>query len=552
MSEMLKRDAGLDLGEQVARLEDRVARLEELFAARGALTESNPISLEADPPALTDNGQEAQRTAEDLEYEVGQNWFAKVGIVALAAGAAFALSLPFEGLPAIIPSLGGWVVAAILFALSHRWGDSFELVARYFRGAAMALLFIAALRLYYFGKPPLLSLASPAGHTLLALIIAANLAIAYQRKSPYLIVLSLIMGYAAAVAVNAPSFVLIAVTALSAVAAHARIKRNMPWVLILGTALTSLGYLNWAANNPFFSRSYRLLPEHYPGVFVLLGCMAIFALGGILRKATEREDPPTIIGSALNCTLGYGVFLLHSLVLPTLFVTAHLLASIVLLGLAAVFWTRDRSEYSTFLYAMTGYMALSAALVKMSSAPEVFVLLSLQSLLVLTTAIWFQSRFIVVTNFLIYVGIGVAYLVVARQESGISFVLGVVALVSARILNWKKERLLLKTELMRNAYLISAFVIFPYSLYHLVPSAYLAVAWVGVALFYYGMNLIVRNPKYRWLGHATLLLTALYLFIAGISRFEPIFRILSFFVVGAALLIVSVVFTKVRRRDRGQ
>jgi hypothetical protein len=70
-------------------------------------------------------------------------------------------------------------------------------------------------------------------------------------------------------------------------------------------------------------------------------------------------------------------------------------------------------------------------------------------------------------------------------------------------------RLELKTELMRNAYLLSAFVVFPYALYHLVPGRYVGLAWVGLALFYYLMNLIVRSQKFRWMGHVTLLFTRL-------------------------------------------
>jgi len=167
---------------------------------------------------------------------------------------------------------------------------------------------------------------------------------------------------------------------------------------------------------------------------------------------------------------------------------------------------------------------------------------------VVATAIWFQSRFIVVANFLIYAAIVIAYMALARVETGISLAFGLVALGTARLLNWQKDRLELKTELMRNAYLVSALVIFPYALYHLVPGAYVALAWVGVALLYYGMNLIVRNRKYRWMGHATLLFTALYLVVVGVNRLEPLHRNLSLLVLGSVLLIVSLVFTRLRSR----
>jgi hypothetical protein len=226
----------------------------------------------------------------------------------------------------------------------------------------------------------------------------------------------------------------------------------------------------------------------------------------------------------------------------------HLAAFGVLLGLAVAFWLREGSRLATFFYAMTGYMALSTAIVGAVKGPAVFVWLSVQSVVVVATAVWFRSRFIVVANFLIYVLIVLAYMVVTKAETGISLGFGVVALVSARILNWQQRRLELKTELMRNAYLFSAFVVFPYALHHLVSGKLVALAWVTLALFYYLMNLVVRSPKFRWMGHGTLLLTALYLAVVGTSRFSPTYRVLSFLVLGLVLLAVSVVFTRLRSR----
>jgi hypothetical protein len=165
---------------------------------------------------------------------------------------------------------------------------------------------------------------------------------------------------------------------------------------------------------------------------------------------------------------------------------------------------------------------------------------------VVATAIWFRSRFIVVANFLIYVAIVLAYMFVAKSESGISLGFGIVALVSARILNWQQGRLELKTGLMRNAYLTGAFIVFPYALYHLAPGRYVGLAWVGLALFYYAMNLIVRNQKFRWMGHATLLLTTVYIAVVGTSRFGPVLRVLSFLVLGTVMLVVSLIFTRLR------
>jgi len=255
------------------------------------------------------------------------------------------------------------------------------------------------------------------------------------------------------------------------------------------------------------------------------------------------------VGSVVNCG-GYVIFLLHTLAsYGVVFAAANIAASLVFLGLAVMFWVRERSRYATFLYAMTGYAALSMALIKGFEAPELFVWLSAQSLLVVTTAIWFRSRFIIVANFLIYLGVVACYMALVRQESGISLGFVFVALTSARILKWQKDRLELKTELMRNAYLTSAFIVFPYALYHIVPQAWVALSWVGIALFYYGMNLLTQARKYRWMGHNTLLLTVVYILIMGIGRLEGTQRIISFLVLGTVLMVVSLVFTLIRARQ---
>jgi hypothetical protein len=125
-----------------------------------------------------------------------------------------------------------------------------------------------------------------------------------------------------------------------------------------------------------------------------------------------------------------------------------------------------------------------------------------------------------------------------------------VALTSARILNWQQDRLELKTELMRNAYLASAFVVFPYALYHLVPQAWVSVSWVGIAVLYYVMNLLTKSRKYRWLGHNTLLLTVIYILVMSTGKLDGAQRIISFLVLGSVLMVVSLIFSMIRARQK--
>ena len=522
--------------DNMRRLEARVARI-EAYLRLGEPAKEAAVS----PPA-------ADKPDEDLEFRIGQEWFAKVGIAALGVGVAFTLCLPYPGLPPAAPSLFGYALAAGLFALARFCPRPFEPVSAPLRATAMALLYLASLRLCYFGERHALGADSPAGWLLLTLTAGANLAIALRRKSTWLIGLALFTGYATAVAVGSPEagMGLIALFSIAAVAAAVFLGRPAPIMIAMPLAYAT--YAIWALNNPFLGRPVQAIAVTPWAPGVLLVCLVAFSIG--LRRSTrgDRENVLANAGVFLNALAGYAVYLLHTFAChDTRLVAFQLAASAALLGLA-ILHSNEKDGIGSFICAMTGFAALSFAIIKATHPPDVFVWLSVQSVIVVATAIWLRSRFIVVANFVIFLAILACYVAVAERERGISLGFGVVALVTARLLGWKQQRLELKTEVMRNAYLVVAFLVFPYALFHLVPGAWVGLAWVGAALLYYLLSAILHNPKYRWMAHATLVLTALYLVIVGISRLEPLFRNLSFLVLGAAFLIVSLVFTRLRSR----
>ena len=207
---------------------------------------------------------------------------------------------------------------------------------------------------------------------------------------------------------------------------------------------------------------------------------------------------------------------------------------------------------ATFYYALTGYGALSIAIILQFDKPDFFMWLCWQSLVVVSTAVWFRSKFIIVANFFIFLLIFLVFLVLSGTTSVISFSFGIVALLSARILNWKKDQLELKTEQMRNAYLLTALLIIPYSLYHMVPSGFVAFSWIAVAILYYILSRLLNITKYRYMSLATFMLTVIYVFVLGITSEETIFKILSFLVLGGALVIISIVYTRNRNKSTKQ
>ncbi len=541
------------LAASLARLERRLNRLEQALSLPPPEDEpvAPPAAVTAPEPAAPVAVPAPAAEEEELEYVVGQNWFAAVGIVVLTCGVAFALSLPLASLPAALPALLGYLVTGGMFFAAHRWQRSFELVALCLRGAAMGLLYFSTLRLYFFGPAPVLDLASPASRAVLLLAVAANVYVALRQASAALVVLALLTGYFTAVVANAPWWLFVLLVALAVLIVGAATRRGAPLLLLLAIPFGYLTYLLWMIGCPWAGRPVHLATEPAGALYFLLAYALVIGAGPLVRRERAGEDQTTILTAVFNCAAGYGLFLVHAfLAFPGQMVAANLVAALAFLGLAAEFWRREESRVSTFFYAMTGYLALTVAILKAVAMPDVFIWLSLQSLVVVATALWFRSRFIVVANFLIFVLVVLGYMIAASRETGISLGFGVVALLTARILNWKQERLELQTHLMRNAYLACAFVVFPYALYHLVPRAFVSVSWVGVAVVYYVMNLIVNNAKYRWMGHLTLLMTVLYVIFIGVTQLPPTYRVLSFLVLGTVLVVVSFIFTKVRRNWR--
>jgi uncharacterized membrane protein len=105
---------------------------------------------------------------------------------------------------------------------------------------------------------------------------------------------------------------------------------------------------------------------------------------------------------------------------------------------------------------------------------------------------------------------------------------------------------------MRNAYLLTALLIIPYSLYQMIPSEFVAFSWIAVAIIYYLFSVLLKNTKYRYMSLATYLMTVIYVLVIGITSEETISKILSFLVVGAALIILSIIYARNKNKTSSQ
>lgn len=522
--------------------ESRISRIEQELGLTQA-DENTDFKL---PPLFP---RKISGNADTLELQIGQYWFAKVGIVVLAVAIILILTFPFKNLHHAIPSGIGYILVVVLFVLSRIWKESLSFISRYIFGAGLMLLYFNTLRLHYFGSEPVIE--NSAIETILLLAVnSIFLFAAFMRSSPYLSGMGLLLCSVTAVVSGNPYFIFAFLTAVSVLTVVFKIIHEWNGVYISGMILVYATHLIWFINNPFAGNNIELLSSHPLNIYFILLYSVVFSMGNYLRKNKAVEEGGIVISSFINCAMGYGLFTLETIArFRETLVLSHLIASVIFLAISLMFWYRERSKYSTFFYAILGYAALSIAIIAKFPLPDFFVWLSWQSVLVVSTAVMFRSKIIIVANFVIYAIVFFAYLALAGAIGFISLSFGVVALLSARILNWQKDKLELKTDVMRLCYLTAAFFIFPYGLYNVVPEAYISLSWIAVALFYYGMSRVLNNNKYRWMAILTLLLTVGYVAIIGITKFEPEYRIISFSVLGVVLIVVSIAYTKYKVRQ---
>ena len=529
--------------DRLKNLDNRITKIETQLTIPAPKPETSELSTDIKKVGKFQN-------EEELEFRIGQFWAAKTGILVLIVGFAFLLLLPFKEFPSFLPSLLGYVIGLALFGFARMWKETFSHITGYLIGGGFVILYISTMRLYHFNVDKAIS-SYPIILALLVIVTAITLMVAIRKNSISLTWLGLSLGYVTAVLSDYPYFIFVMIIALSVLAVLFKLKYQWNILLFYGMFMSYLTHTIWFINNPFVGKTIQAVASPEINLIFLLIYLSIFSAANYFDQKDKDEDIVSTGFTMLNCAGGYGsIFFITLITKPTAITIYHLLSAIVLLSIAIIFWVKRQSKFSTFFYAMVGYASLSIAIIWQFSEPDFFVWLCWQSLFVVSTAVWFRSRYIILANFIIFLMIFLAFLIISGNMGGIGISFGIVALLSARILNWKKDQLEIKTEMMRNAYLVSALFIIPYALYQLFPSGYVSLTWIAVAIVYYILSIILNNKKYRWMALATFFLTVIFVFVLGVTSTETLFKIISFLVLGSALIIISLVYSKDRAKKK--
>jgi hypothetical protein len=200
-------------------------------------------------------------------------------------------------------------------------------------------------------------------------------------------------------------------------------------------------------------------------------------------------------------------------------------------------------NFASAFFALYGFMAMSISLYGMVGFPRVYLLLSVQSLVVVAMALWFRNKLMIVMNSMLFLSIFLVYILFSKTIDGANFSFAIVPLVSARLINWKRERFEIKTEMIRNLYLIEGFIMTLFALYHAVPRQFITLSWTIAALLFFILSFILKNVKYRYMAIGTMISAAAFLLIVDLARIGVVYRILALLVLAVVSIGISIYYT---------
>jgi len=523
--------------QEINDLEERLAKLEHLLAKQSPMPESES-ETEASP--------EVSEEEDDFEMRISQYWLPKLGISAFVIGIVFFLTQPLEYLPAFVPVLFGYGLALMVAALSQFLKKHLPEFFGYIIGGSAAIAYLTTLRLHYFGNELLIS-SLTLEIVLLLFVCGSTLGYSLKNKSVYLTVLGLFFGFATINLINDPLFALTMLLVYSGLITFISIQFNWKGVLLFGVVITYISFLNCCFGNPVVGNTIGLLPEiHFYFLFIIMYGV-VYSLGLLFNNTGEVDDFFDVVSVFIISAGGYGTFLIMTLLNQTMIGLLHFLAAATSMLLAIAFWTKLKSQYSTFIYAMIAYTALSVTIIFNYDKPDYYIFLAWQSLIVLSTALWFKSKFIIVANIGIFLMVLLGYLMSGPVNfAGISF--GIIALASPRLLNWQQERIELKTEKIRTVYLFTALIWNPYFIYCMFSGEFVGLTLLALALFYFIMSKLLKNLKYRIMAVLTLLITVGYLMFFGLTNQNITYKIISFLSAGIVLLLTSAAYSRMKSK----
>ena len=530
-------------------LEIRLARLESAISIHENADsfEDEEVLQPADPIILSGKINEEEK---GLESRIGRFGLAWLGNIVLLFGISFLVQyLMILGLR-YLSVLIGYIASAAIFYMANYLRKTNGHLSFMFKINAQILLFYITLRLHFFSTSPVFTEIT-ISLLILLIIVGLQVYMSIRDKSEVFAALSVIFALTAAIVSYETQLMLPIVILTAAGSVYYYFRFSWRTILIITIIFTYISFFLWMVGNPVMGHDMKLIAELRGGIIYFFGLGACYSFVLLFRKLKSPSDD-----FLTGVTFVNGILFSIILIFVVLgfysknYVFLFSVITIFCLIYSVVLHSGSDWNFGAAFYALYGFMAMSIALYGLVGLPKVYLLLSVQSLIVVSMALWFRNKLIIVMNSLLFLTILLIYLLSSKSVNGVNFSFALIPLISARIINWKKSRLHIETDLMRNLYLIEGFFMVLFALLHSVPKQFITLSWTIAALLYFLLSFILKIAKYRYMALGTMICAAFYLFLVDLARIEIIYRVLALLVLAAISIGISVYYSnRIKKSD---
>lgn len=500
-------------------IDDRIAALESRIAQ---LEGQQPVAPAVSRPAAGDGRAAA------LEAKLGTYWLSRIGVVSLISGAALAILTYFTQLDPVVRVALGYATAGAVAWLGLGLARAHPTFGRIVFGGGLAVAYFVTYALHFVPALRIID-SEPLGILLVAAAIAGIVAIAHRMQSETVAGIALFLALHTGLLSEVTSLSLIAATLLAAGAGFFLAANR--WVIVPLSAVVAVysTHATLAFGDAPVEPALRV-------AFVAID-FALFAAALVIRPDVAAR--PRGLLAALNW-LGAIVLGTHAALAISRDAAFLGLCGFAGVQLAIAAGARARRASHGVVALELGFSLVTVALalpVRLHGAA----LLAGWLVLALVTAVLARAgepRFTALGLSLVlagYVEVEIYHL------GGIAQLVAVVAMVVV-------ERGAARASALRSVAISGVALGLVALALRAAPPGLHTLACVGAASALFAAGFALRAAAYRWNGFAVLGLAALRLVAVELRGFTPGQRILTFVLVGVALLVVSFGYTRRERR----
>ena len=242
-------------------------------------------------------------TDEELEFRIGQYWFAKLGILVFLVGWLIANTLHFDDLNQIIPVAIGFITGLAVISTALFIKNRFPHISGWVLGSGFVIIYLAVMRMHFFSLSPLVMNIIPI-LVILYLVSIIIIAAGIKWRSPYLTSLGISAALLTGLIGDNPYLIFLTIALVSIISSNLKIKLNWDGLINFTIIAAFFVHLLWFINNPLLGKPLEIQTDVPLNLLFILIYQIIFSLAFLNDKKTEENLFPSLSVLAIT-SIGY-------------------------------------------------------------------------------------------------------------------------------------------------------------------------------------------------------------------------------------------------------